>query len=258
MKTLRHFWSILDFHTLLLVTSTLFATFLCHVLHWEFNIPTDLIGIAIIFPIVFSINAAYSRREKALELYAKLKAEVSGIYFAFRDWHPANSIELKEESTKILLGFFSSTRSYLVESNHDKKLLENVYKGFSTLSRLSVKYRDLGISTSEISMVEKSITNMIEHFEQLKNILMYRTPVSLRAYSHVFLNIFPLFFAPYFAYLGDTTSPVLGYLVGGMYALILVSLDNIQDHLENPFDQEGADDLKLEGGEYISFISEER
>jgi predicted membrane chloride channel (bestrophin family) len=31
-----------------------------------------------------------------------------------------------------------------------------------------------------------------------------------------------------------------------IYSLVLVSLDNIQDDLENPFDGVGADDLRLD------------
>ena len=31
-----------------------------------------------------------------------------------------------------------------------------------------------------------------------------------------------------------------------LYSFILVSLDNIQDHLENPFDDVGEDDIRIE------------
>jgi hypothetical protein len=31
-----------------------------------------------------------------------------------------------------------------------------------------------------------------------------------------------------------------------LYSFILVSLDNIQDHLENPFDEVGEDDIRID------------
>ena len=41
-----------------------------HPSHHRWALPTGLIGIAIVFPIVFSINAAYHRREEALGYFA--------------------------------------------------------------------------------------------------------------------------------------------------------------------------------------------
>jgi len=39
-----------------------------------------------------------------------------------------------------------------------------------------------------------------------------------------------------------------------MFSFILVSLDNIQDHLENPYDLVGEDDVKLEIDEYSRYL----
>jgi hypothetical protein len=37
-----------------------------------------------------------------------------------------------------------------------------------------------------------------------------------------------------------------------MFAVILVSLDNIQNHLENPFDQLGEDDVVINAEKFVS------
>lgn len=254
MKVLKYFWDVVNLHTLLIIAITVLATAICFRLEWTYEIPTDLIGIAIIFPIVFSINAAYSRRERALEVYARIKANAVGIYYAFRDWQPGSSPELTQEVLSILKNFFDNTKLYFMDKGHREQVLHNIYNSFSRLSELAIRFREKGISTSEVTVIDTNIRSLLEEFEHMKNILLYRTPVSLRAYSKIFLNIFPIFFAPYFAHVGKDSSPVMGYLVGGMYALILVSLDNIQTGLENPFDQEGEDDLELEGKEYIEFV----
>ena len=74
------------------------------------------------------------------------------------------------------------------------------------------------------------------------------TPVSLRAYSRVFLNIFPIAFGPYFAMLciKSEAFPLIGYLVAVLYSLVLVTLDNIQEDLEDPYDEVGTDDIRLQ------------
>ncbi len=87
---------------------------------------------------------------------------------------------------------------------------------------------------------------MIIEFERMNNIASYRTPVALRAYSRLFLNLFPILFGPYFANVAYPEYAYLGYMVAALYAMVLSSLDNIQDHLENPFDGVGPDDLQLD------------
>ena len=50
------------------------------------DFPLTLIATAIVFPVVFSINGAYKRRELALKDYGDLKSHGKAIYFATRDW----------------------------------------------------------------------------------------------------------------------------------------------------------------------------
>ena len=43
----------------------------------------------------------------------------------------------------------------------------------------------------------------------------------------------------------------LQYAVPIMFSVILVALDNIQSHLENPFDQQGEDDVEINVEKFI-------
>ena len=40
-----------------------------------------------------------------------------------------------------------------------------------------------------------------------------------------------------------------------LYSFILVSLDNIQDHLEDPFDQVGEDDIDIDAEETTRLLT---
>ena len=42
-----------------------------------------------------------------------------------------------------------------------------------------------------------------------------------------------------------------------LLSIILVSLDNIQDHLENPFDQIGEDDVMINAEKFVSLLEPE-
>ena len=83
-------------------------------------------------------------------------------------------------------------------------------------------------------------------------IFHYRTPIGLKAYGKIFLVVFPVLYAPSFALLASNFSGLadeyvfFSYLIPALYAIILVSLDNIQTQLENPFDQFGSDDIRVD------------
>ena len=251
MITLRYFFQIIDSQTLAVTVLALASTWLCRRFGFSGDMPSGLIGVAIVFPIVFSINAAYRRRETALNLLADLKGHALGLYYIHRDWaRPAEGGAEKEhrrrarELTKELL---TALQRYFRATGTEE---ETGYAGvFGIFSRFSASFETLrqeGMSGGEVSRANQYLRAMMIDFEKMRNILQYRTPLTLRAYSRVFLNIFPIVFGPYFAFLGDKSYPAVGYGVAIAYSLVLVSLDNIQEGLENPFDGIGADDVKLE------------
>jgi hypothetical protein len=62
-------------------------------------------------------------------------------------------------------------------------------------------------------------------------------------------------FGPYFAHLATKFFPVVGYIIAILYSLVLVSLDNIQEDLENPYDAIGEDDVNLDiSEEYLKIM----
>jgi hypothetical protein len=102
------------------------------------------------------------------------------------------------------------------------------------------------VQSGEISRVSQYVSKMVIAFDNMKIIHNYRTPVTLRAYSKVFIYIFPIIYGPYFASTFADYSAQLEYVMPILYSFILVSLDNIQDHLENPFDDVGEDDIRID------------
>ena len=247
MKTFKEFLYVFNFKVLLIVFVSLLATYLCDYLELIGDMPTSLIGIAVVFPIVFSINSAFQRRDKALEHYGIINANLASIFFTYNSWSE-NKISKKEDSASIKTingKLLKLIKNDLIKENADKIIKKEIYKCFYLIFNKNEELRNLGITPTEIQTMNLLLNNVIVSFENLSAISDYRTPRGLRAYSKIFLNIFPIFFSPYFAKLNQELD-LLGYVVALLFAIVLVILSNIQDNIENPFDFKGLDDIDLD------------
>lgn len=238
---LRRFIRLLDMHVLIITTLTLTCTFFCTKMEIYSELPMGLIGLAVVFPIVFSINAAYKRREGVLKNYSKFKGLATSLYIAHRDWPSETDEAFSSKTHDIIEGL--NVDMWKVFSGEDVSV---VYDSFSCLSQQNEELRNRNVTAGEISRMNQYLMGMVVEFESMKAVYDYRTPQSLRAYSKFFLNSFPIFFAPHFASLGSEPGALLGYEVATLYSVVLVCLDNVQDRLENPFDQDGEDDIQLD------------
>ena len=241
---------IFGWNTLLISILTLVATYFCIEYSWEIDFPMTIIGIAVVFPIVFSIGGAYSRREKALEYYGDIKALSRAMYFSSKDWIRDSGEKRDKNQLEFRTNFFdifAKIRSFFqLKKGQEQNEAENeLYVLFAKLSVTIEGLRDRGLSGSEVSRVNSHLSKLLMSFEKLKHIYQYRTPRTLRAYSKIFIFIVPVIYSPYFALLAQGNELGVAMIMPLLFALIFTSLDNIQEHLENPFDQIGEDDIKI-------------
>lgn len=95
--------------------------------------------------------------------------------------------------------------------------------------------------------VFRIMEHTVEAMDNLHGIHVHRTPISLKAYCMVFIYLFPLIYAPTLIHSIGAEAPFWApYFVVVLTEFILISLYNIQDQLEYPFDEKGLDDIKLE------------
>ncbi len=247
MKVIKNFLIVMDWQTLIVTLLAVGSTYVCLRLDLVADIPTGLIGLAVVFPIVFSINAAYKRREEALRYFSEIKGFAVALYYAHRDWLSATGPEHGERVKGVIEELLEAIRQDLGEKGRSRETHAKAFAAFSKLSRSHEELRKSNLGVSEVSRANRYLSKMMVSFERMRNIAHYRTPLTLRAYSHVFLNLFPVAFGPYFAFLctESKTFPWVGYMIAVLYSLVLVSLDNLQEHLEDPYDEFGADDVKL-------------
>jgi predicted membrane chloride channel (bestrophin family) len=246
-RTLRSLYLIINYKTVIVTALSVVSSYLCFKFGLIARFPDMLVGVAIVFPVVFSIGSAYSRRETALQRWADFRGHAIAIYYATRDWPSekdndltARMRDITSELLHVMKRALSGHRSEWVDRESE------VFKLFSKLSAITMEMRKYGVQSGEISRVSQYVSKMIIAFDNLKIIFIYRTPVTLRAYSKVFIYVFPIIYGPYFASTFHDFSWELEYVMPVLYSFIFVSLDNIQDHLENPFDQVGEDDIQIE------------
>lgn len=251
MKTLRSFGRIVDGQTVVILLLSMLATYTCWRLGWAVQLPEGLIAIAIIFPLGFSINAAYGRREKVLESYASIKASAVILYLSHRDWLDPVEPEVLDSVRGITRRLLQHVNSYMRDRQAGDTRAIPVYSAFAEISGLAERIRAGGAYPSDAARVNRGLAQMAIDFERIRNIRNYRTPASLRAYSQLFLNLIPILFAPHFANIAEKHNLTVALLVSALYATLLVSLDNIQEALEDPFDQNGEDDVTLDSVEFF-------
>jgi len=219
------------------------------------DFPLTLVATAIVFPLVFSISTAYARREKALEDYGKIKALGRSLYLASRDWLPDRDEKRDDELRAALYEMLSASRDMFTSPLSEMPRYEaRVYAAFNRLSRFASEMRRAHLTATECSRLNQYISHMMTAFENIKNIYEYRTPRTLRAFSEFFILLLSVLYGPYFAYQAVEFSPDLFFVMPALFALILVGLSNIQDHLENPFDQIGQDDVAIDPDHFLKSL----
>jgi predicted membrane chloride channel (bestrophin family) len=252
MKALRSIFLIINYKTFIVTFLSLASTWICSYYNLQADFPLTLIGIAIVFPVVFSIDSAYKRREMALASLGDFKNHLMAIYQASRDWlDPANP-QFTSDVKKKMNGVYAELRLLFLSKEYEtiKKNEISLAKQLSELSVFLQDFRKYGLQVGEMSRISQYISKLGGALGNMKVVLKYRTPVTLRAYSKVFIYSFPILYGPYFVYVSEHYSHGLEYMMPIIFSFILVSLDNIQKHLENPFDQIGEDDIKFDVEEF--------
>lgn len=200
-----------------------------------------LLSIAIIFPLVFTIRGSFRRREKALEHLSQYRSALKTIYY----FVTTSDLEESEKNTlKNVLEVIAEKTLLHLKTNEEKikDLDEEINKVYGfILSKNGMISRRLK------DKVFRYMNDLHEAIDNLNAIHVHRTPVSLKAYCRVFIYIFPLIYTPTIIYnIGENYNHTAVYFVVILTEFILISLYNIQDHLEYPFDNKGLDDIKLE------------
>ncbi len=208
----------------------------------SFNVDLTLLSIAIIFPLVFTIRGSFRRREKALEHLSEFLSSVKTVKYCLMSSERI-SPEKKAEAEEILVEINNKTIEHLAAKGNDIKELDNISHKIYAFA-----LREENLIPAKIKdRVFKYMKDMHESIENLHAIHTHRTPISLMAYCEIFIYIFPFIYAPTIIHnIGVQGANWIAYFIVLLTQFILISLYNIQNQLEYPFDNIGMDDINLD------------
>ena len=231
--------------------------------HWQMtaDIPVMIHTSLLIFPLAFSVNAGYQRREGALSYSAQFKASCLTLYlhhrcFQFEEQVPHDFILC---SCGAFTSLFEAVRMYLTASTEESKVydLQCVYDIFSEISLVNDVLRISGLPAPMVAALSTNMREIIVAFESLRTFCDYRTPSSVRCFVWLGVVLSPVLLIPSWAALALTTSPHSEWMVyvgAFLTPLWLMFLLNTQTGLENPFS--GVDGIRLDALQMVEYMAD--
>ena len=231
---------IINFRTLITLLLSVTVPFIAYEFEVVYNIDLTLMSIAIIFPLVFTIRGAFRRREKALEHLSRFRASLRTVESFFLA--SKMSDELKSESERKIQELNDALFNHLNTKSEDTQGFDNKLNAIFDF----IKTNRESISGGTREKLFRFLRDVVESSDNLIAIHSHRTPISLKAYCLIFIYIFPVVYSPTIINKIGLENPTwLTFFIVVLSEFILISLYNIQDQMEYPFDDEGLDDIKF-------------
>lgn len=239
---MKQYVAIINYRTLIAISISILTPIIAFKYNINYNIDLTLISIAIVFPLVFTIRSSFRRREKALEHLSQFRGSIKTVHYFFSSTGTLSN-EKQKEITGILEEISEKLMDHLKNNDHNTENLDIIcHKVY-----LFIMANQSALPKSIKDKIIRFMHDMHESIENLLAIHTHRTPISLKAYCLIFIYIFPLIYTPTIINkVGLDTTIWITYFVVILSQFILISLYNIQDHMEYPFDEKGLDDIKLQ------------
>lgn len=238
MKFLNFF----NLRTFLVLIISQVATFLSIYYQIRFSLDLLLFSLAIGFPLAFSIQSAFKRRERALEYLSLFKAGTLAIHHSFlidKDLAPVK----KKEATKILSELIDQLTMQLIKRVSPFELVQDKINSVM----LFIEMNRENISGRNALRIIRYLKDVTESSAYLISLVNHRTMVGLRFYSIVFITIFPMIQAPIIVNKLEHVMPAWGiYALMAFSGLLLITLHNFQKMIEYPFDPKGMDNIQVD------------
>lgn len=234
---------ILDGKTLALSIVCVVITYLSFRFNIAYDLNITLFSVAVIFPLVFTIREAFKRRDSALKFLSLFRASMTSVHYCFEQCKKLDESEhdeVRAQLQQVSDLFFTALTSEDANSKPAQEALNGVFH--------FIQRHNDAISSGLTLKIIRFLQDANESIENTISLKMHGTPISMRAYCLVFVFLFPLVFAPTIVYHLPDAPAIITYGLSMLHAFVLISLYNVQTHMENPFDQVGLDDIKL--GEY--------
>ena len=239
--------SVFNFRVVLILIETVIIYFLYDYYQINLKIDFTIMSIAIVFPLVFSITSAYQRRQEAINVFAEFRNKIIDLTNIF---YAVEKIE-KEDYNKLYRVLMEAQKiliDYLKHPNTTDEFNALRQKRKSILILID-NYKGLFNEREKDSLIRVK-NELFLTAEKIRGIKIHGTPISLRKYCLIFIYLSPLLYNSQLIVARTTVGADLEIIISLLFSLVvsfvLMALYNVQDYIENPFDQKGLDDLKID------------
>ena len=236
--------SVFNYKLLFILLETVLVFFLYEKYKININVDYTIMSIAIVFPLVFSITSAYQRRQDAIDLYLEFRNKIIDLTNIF---YAVENIKAKDYNQlfNLLQEVHFMLNTYLIDSDSENSF-DQIREKRKEVLLIIDSHKKLFNEREKDSLIRVK-NELFLSAEKIRGIKIHGTPISLKKYCLLFI-----YFSP-FLYNSQSTindfdwslfSPI-PLLFSMVISFVLMTLYNVQDYIENPFDQEGLDDLKI-------------
>ena len=239
--------SVLNYRIVIILIETILIYFLYDKYKIDIKIDFTIMSIAIVFPLVFSITSAYQRRQEAIALFSEFRNKIidlTNIFYAVDEVNKKDYVSLFNK----LVGVQTDLNNYLINPSSDNDF--GVIRDKRKEVLLFIDSHKKLFNEREKDSLIRVKNELFLSAEQIRGIKIHGTPISLRKYCLIFIYFSPLLYNSQLIETSSGTGFQLESIVSLMFSLVvsfvLMALYNVQDYIENPFDQKGLDDLNIE------------
>ena len=247
---MNKYLAIIDRKTIAQVILCFLVTYFCIEYNFSYNLNVTLFSIAVIFPLVFTIREAFKRRDHALRFLSLFKASLIAVYYCIESCNKLSD-DKKAYVSESLEGISKQLFDVLKDGEKKDDIAHNCVNDLFNF----VQSNSDSIPNRISLKIVRFLQDVHESIEASISIKTHGTPISLRAYCLVFVFVFPTVFIPVIVFNLTDTSQWLIYTIGLIHGFILIALFNVQADMEDPYDQVGLDDIKLEEFGFKKFDS---
>ncbi|RIW13703.1 hypothetical protein D0X99_15800 [Algoriphagus lacus] len=242
---MEKYLSIINQRTFGILAISLVSTLLIYHFSFTYDLDLTLISIAIVFPLVFTIRSAFKRRDRALEYLSRFRSGLVSVDFSFLSIKKLS----KEDKTTIHQQILTTSKAMMDFLDGSIGTLDELRAEASKINQFILDKADLIKPSNRLKIINQ-LYNVHMGIETVASIKQYNTPKSMRAYCLIFIYLYPIMCTPSIYFKLQQ-----GVHEGNLYLLIflsltssfiLISLFNVQEQLENPFDRKGLDDIHAE------------
>jgi hypothetical protein len=242
MKKYRFLFSI---HTLFIAFITLISAYVS--IRFEFALFTDffIVGVILAFPISFSMREAFRRRERAIAYLSLFKGSLQSVYYCFEN--SKMDQEKKMQINNILSNISIGLMQYLRGKREDKCTVGQHTGQFF----LFIRQNEENLKSSFSVKIMLFFFRVTESVEFLLATKRHQTPLGVRLIVLFSIYTFAILYpASLLHRIGFQVTLWHVFSITFFKAFLFVCLYNIQCSLEDPFKEDGVDNIRLRDFEF--------